>query len=140
EGIGTSNTLNGGTGNDWLGVSGNNNLLFGGPGNNWMGATGSFNRLDPGPGGTDTLVAAANHDNDLFVFHPGYGMVTINNFVPQVGDVINIAGFGITDVQGFAPYVSTSPDGSIMLNLNGPTLTLQGIPGGLQNSWFNFNA
>jgi serralysin len=139
---GTSNTLFGGSGNDWIGVSGNANRLVGGAGSNYMAATGSRNTLDPGGGGTDTLVAAANlHDNDIFVFHPGYGNVTIQNFTPQVGDVINIAGFGITTAAGFAPFESTSADGSIVLNLSSATrLTLQGIPGGLQDNWFNFNA
>jgi hypothetical protein len=140
---GSSNTLSGsGGGNDWIGVSGNNNTLYGGAGNNYIAATGNSNTLDPNGAGTDVLFAAANaHDHDTFVYHPGYGSVTINNFVPQVGDVINIAGFGITNVQGFAPYVSTSADGSIMLNLGGSShLTLEGIPGGLQNSWFNFHA
>jgi hypothetical protein len=34
-----------------------------------------------------------------------------------------------------------STDGSIMLNLDGSSrLTLEGIPGGLQDSWFNFHA
>jgi len=138
---GSFNTLFGSTGNDWLGVSGTGSFLFGGSGNDFIAATGSSNTLDPYGAGTDTLFAAPNaHDHDTFVYHPGYGKVTINNFVPQVGDVINIAGFGITNVQGFAPYVSTSADGSIVLNLGGSSqLTLEGIPGGLQNSWFNFH-
>jgi hypothetical protein len=140
--VGSANTLFGSTGNDWLGVSGNGNYLAGGSGNDYIAATGSVNTLDPHGAGTDVLFAATNnHDHDQFVYHPGYGNVTINNFVPQVGDVINIAGFGITNVQGFAPYVSTSADGSIVLNLSSAShLTLEGIPGGLQNSWFNFHA
>jgi hypothetical protein len=44
-------------------------------------------------------------------------------------------------VQQLAPYVTTTADGSIMLALSASShLTLEGIPGGLQNSWFNFNA
>jgi len=138
---GSSNTLAGSSGNDWVGVSGNNNALYGGAGNDYIAATGSSNILNPNGGGTDILFAAPNaHDHDQFVYHPGYGNVTINNFAPQVGDVINIAGFGITNVQGFAPYVSTSADGSIVLNLSASShLTLEGITGGLQNSWFNFH-
>jgi hypothetical protein len=139
---GTSNTLSGGSGNDFIGVSGNGNNLYGGNGNCYLAATGSQNTFVPNGGGNDVLFAAANaHDHDTFVYHPGYGKDTIYNFVPQVGDVINIAGFGISTVQGFAPYVSTSADGSIMLNFSSSShLTLEGIAGGLQNSWFNFHA
>ena len=55
--------------------------------------------------------------------------------------MIDFAGWGITNVSQLGPYVSTSADGSIVLNLGGNThLTLEGIPGGLQNSWFNFHA
>jgi hypothetical protein len=55
--------------------------------------------------------------------------------------VIDFAGWGITSVNQLAPYVSTSADSSIVLNLGGSAqLTLEGIPGGLQNSWFNFHA
>jgi hypothetical protein len=123
-------------------VSGNGNFLYGGSGNDYIAATGSSNRLDPNGAGTDTLFAAANaHDHDIFVYHPGYGNVTINNFTPQVGDQVAIAGFGFTHVTQFAPYLGMSADGSIMLNLGGSShLTLEGIPGGLQNSWFNFHA
>jgi endoglucanase len=139
---GTSNTLSGGSGNDWIGVSGSNNFLFGGSGNSYIAATGSANTLDPYGAGTDTLFAAANaHDHNAFVYHPGYGNVTIDNFVPQVGDVINIAGFGFTHVTQFAPYVTTSADGSIALAFSATSrLTLEGIAGGLQDSWFNFHA
>jgi hypothetical protein len=139
---GNSNTLSGSAGNDWIGVSGKGNFLYGGSGNCFIAATGSSNTLNPNGGGTDTLFAAANaHDHDTFVYHPGYGNVTINNFVPQVGDVINFAGWGISNVSQLAPFVSTSADGSIVLNLSGSShLTLEGIPGGLQDSWFNFHA
>jgi probable HAF family extracellular repeat protein len=139
---GTSNTLNGGSGNDWVGCSGNNNALFGGSGDDYIAATGSSNRLDPFGTGNDVLFAAPNaHDHDSFAFHPGYGNVTINNFVPQVGDIILFGGWGISNVQQLSPYVSTSADGSLVLNMSGSShLTLEGIPGGLQNSWFNFNA
>src|SRR5262249_51370966 len=139
---GAGNTLFGGGGNDWIGVSGNGNVLFGGSGNDFIAATGSGNTLDPHGAGTDTLFAAANaHDHDTFVYHPGYGNVTVNNFTPQAGDQIAIAGFGFTHVTQFAPYLGLSGDGSIMLNLGGSShLTLEGIPGGLQDSWFNFHA
>jgi hypothetical protein len=51
-----------------------------------------------------------------------------------------MTGFGFTHVTQFAPYVGTSADGSIMLNLGGSShLTLEGIAGGLQDSWFNFH-
>jgi Ca2+-binding RTX toxin-like protein len=139
---GTSNTLSGGSGNDFIGVSGNGNFLYGGSGNCFIAATGSFDTLDPNGGGSDILLAAANaHDHDTFVYHPGDGNVAIYNFVPQVGDQVAIAGFGFTHVTQFAPYVTTSADGSIMLALS-PTahLTLEGIKGGLQDSWFNFHA
>jgi hypothetical protein len=88
------------------------------------------------------LFAATNaHDHDQFVFHPGYGNVTVNNFVPEVGDIILFGGWGISNVQQLSPYVSTSADGSIVLNMSGSShLTLEGIPGGLQNSWFNLDA
>jgi len=139
---GSGNTLFGGSGNDFIGVSGSGNNLYGGGGNCYVAASGSFNRLDPYGGGSDTLVgAAAAHDHDTFVYHPGYGNVTIYNFTPQAGDQIAIAGFGFTHVTQFAPYVGTSADGSIMLNLGGSShLTLEGIAGGLQDSWFNFHA
>jgi Ca2+-binding RTX toxin-like protein len=139
---GTSNTLSGGSGNDWIGASGTSNFLFGGSGNCYIAATGSSNTLDPNGSGTDTLFAAtAAHDHDTFVYHPGYGNVTIDNFTPQAGDQIAIAGFGFTHVTQLAPYVGTSVDGSIMLNLSSTShLTLEGIPGGLQDSWFNFHA
>jgi probable HAF family extracellular repeat protein len=79
-GVGSSNTLSGGSGNDFLGVSGNNNYLAGGSGNCYIAATGSGNTLDPHGAGTDTLFAAPSaHDHDQFVYHPGYGNVTINN-------------------------------------------------------------
>jgi hypothetical protein len=101
-----------------LGVSGNGNYLAGGSGNDFLAATGSTNPLDPHGAGTDILFAAPNaHDHDIFVYHPGYGNVTINNFTPQIGDIINFAGFGISNVQQLAPYVSTSADGSIVLAL-----------------------
>jgi Ca2+-binding RTX toxin-like protein len=138
---GNSNTLSGGGGgNDWIGVSGNGNYLYGGAGNDYLAATGNHNVLNPNGAGTDTLVAGT-HSNDQFVYHPGDGMVTIDNFSPSSGDVIDFAGWGITSVSQLAPYVSTSPDGSIVLNMSGSAhLTLEGIPGGLQNSWFNFHA
>ncbi|MGO9701776.1 MAG: calcium-binding protein [Xanthobacteraceae bacterium] len=137
---GNSNTLSGGGGgNDWIGVSGNGNYLYGGAGNDYLAATGNNNVLNPNGAGTDTLDAGA-HSNDQFVYHPGDGNVTIDNFKPSSGDVIDFAGWGITSVGQLGPYVSTSSDGSIMLNLGGHALTLEGIPGGLQNSWFNFHA
>jgi len=46
-------------------------------------------------------------------------------------------------IQRFAacPLCGDERHGSIMLNLTSTShLTLEGIPGGLQNSWFNFNA
>jgi hypothetical protein len=56
-------------------------------------------------------------------------------------NIIHFGGWGISNVSQLAPYVGTSANGSIMLNLTSTShLTLEGIPGGLQNSWFNFNA
>jgi len=140
--VGSLNTLSGGKGNDWIGASGTSNFLFGGSGNDFIGATGSSNTLDPHGAGTDTLFAAANaHDHDTFVYHPGYGNVTIDNFTPQAVDQIAIAGFGFTHVTQFAPYVTTTADGSIALAFSASSrLTLEGIKGGLQDSWFNFHA
>jgi hypothetical protein len=67
--------------------------------------------------------------------------VTVDNFTPAAGDQIAIAGFGFTHVTQFAPYLGMSADGSIMLNLSPSShLTLEGIAGGLQDSWFNFHA
>jgi hypothetical protein len=67
--------------------------------------------------------------------------VTIDDFTPQAGDQIAIAGFGFTHVTQFAPYVTTSPDGSIAFAFSATSLlTLEGIAGGLQNTWFNFHA
>jgi probable HAF family extracellular repeat protein len=138
---GTSNTLSGGSGNDFIGVSGNGNNLYGGSGNSYLAATGSFNTLDPGGASNDILFAAANgHDHDTFVFRPGdRGQDTAFNFVPQIGDQVDLRGWGLANVQQLSPYVGHSADGSIMLSLGGGTLTLEGIAGDLQNSWFKFS-
>jgi fibronectin-binding autotransporter adhesin len=142
---GTGNTLSGGGsggGNDWIGVSGSGNYLYGGSGNDYLAATGNGNVLNPNGSGTDTLVAAANaHNNDLFVYHPVDAKVAIDNFSAAVDDVIDFAGWGITNVSQLAPYLTHSADGSDVIALSGSQqLTLEGVTGALQNPWFNFHA
>jgi serralysin len=61
---GNQNQLNGGNGNDWLGVSGNNNALSSGPGDDFLGATGMGNTVAGGDG-NDTVSATGN-GNALF--------------------------------------------------------------------------
>lgn len=127
---GTTNYLysqDGAGGGTWLGVSGSSNFLFGNLGNDWLGASGNNNTFDPGAG-NDTMVAAAGHTGDVFIFRPGYGHDNITGFAPGAGatDVIDMRGFGLTYSNLINNYTSDI-SGGVFVNLGGDDLTLYGV-------------
>lgn len=111
-------------GGTWLGVSGSGNFLFGSVGNDWLGATGNSNTFNPGAG-NDTMVAAAGHTGDVFIFAPGYGHDNITGFAPGAGatDVIDLRGFGLTYANLINNY-TTDVSGGVFINLGGDDLML----------------
>ena len=73
NGAGSNNSLNGGTGNDWLGAGGSNYTLDGGDGSDWIGVTGNGNTLLGQAGddqmqiiGTRCFVLGGDGNNSLF--------------------------------------------------------------------------
>ena len=70
------NLLDGGDGDDFVGVSGNSNGLRGGAGNDFVGATGNDNTLDGGFGNDQLEAAGAGHTGAMFIFHAGYGAMS----------------------------------------------------------------
>ena len=131
--VGT-NVLYGQTGGDWLGCSGNFNQMFGGAGADYIAASGQYNVLDGGAG-NDILFAGANaHDHDTFAFLPGYGLDTAFNFVGEVGDKIDIRGWGIADYAALKPYLTDTADGLKIAFDGANQLTVQGVHA-LDPSW-----
>ncbi len=132
-----SNVLYGEAGNDWVGCSGNNNFLSGAEGNDYIAASGKFNRLDGGAG-NDTLFAGANaHDHATFAFHPAYSVDSAFNFVGQLGDRIDIRGWGIANYAALTPYLHDSAAGLVIAFDAGNQLTINGVHA-LDPSWIVF--
>jgi Ca2+-binding RTX toxin-like protein len=117
------------SGNDWLGCSGNGNYMAAGAGNDYVAATGNTNLLDGGAG-NDTLLAAAGHQGDTFVFHAGYGQDDITGFARHGAggtDVIDMKGFGLTFASLMNSYATDTANG-VLIALDGATsLTIHDV-------------
>ena len=128
-----NNILDGGVGDDFVGVSATDNMLRGGAGNDFVGATGNDHTLDGGFG-DDQLEAAAGHTGARFVYHAGYGRDAVTGFARHGGggtDVIDIQGFGLASFAALAPFMAQSGSDTV-ITLNGADiLTIRNVlPGG----------
>ena len=132
-----ANFLYGEAGGDWVGCSGDNNFLFGAAGADYIAASGKFNVLDGGAD-NDTLFAGENaHDHATFRFLAYYGIDQAFNFVGEVGDKIDIRGWGIADYAALTPYLSDTAAGLVIAFDGANQLTLHGVHA-LDPSWIIF--
>jgi VCBS repeat-containing protein len=114
----------GGAGSDSFGSAGHNDLLIGGAGND---------TLDPGgapAGGHDTVTGGAG--SDTFLYHAGYGAVTITDFDQGNSGSFNVSEHDKLEINGFSgdPNPNISPDGHGNTTVdfgNGDVLTLLGV-------------
>ena len=112
----TACTLQGGDGNDWVGVSGDGFILLGDAGDDYLAATGEGNRFNGGTG-NDRMVAAAGHSNNFYMFLPGSGQDSIAGFEGANNDKVDLRGFGLASFAALDPFMSqVGADTVITLN------------------------
>ena len=71
----------------------------------YLAATGNNNTLDGGAD-DDTLVAAAGHSGDHFVFQFGYGHDVVQGFAAAGNDVVHLESFGLGSFANLQTYLS----------------------------------
>ena len=102
---------------------------MGGTGHDWIGATGNGNVLDGGAG-NDTLVGAAGHASDVFVYGASYGLDEIQGFTAHsVGgsDVVDLRAFGLASYAQLQQYMSQA-GADVAITLSGEdVLTLRNV-------------
>jgi Ca2+-binding RTX toxin-like protein len=119
--------LTGSNYNDTLTGNGGKNVLMGGRGNDTLLGLGGVDTLDGGLG-TDVLIGGTGRDT--FVFSPGYGADTINDFQDGGGteDLIDVRSFGFGTYANLQAHVSfVQSGGNAVLQFgSGDTLTILG--------------
>jgi Ca2+-binding RTX toxin-like protein len=116
-------TLVGRGGNDTLDGGDGNDALYGGDGNDSL-TGGAGNDLLEGGAGSDTLIGGAG--NDTFIFRPGFGNDTINQFGDSNNnqDVLHLSMSGyatFTALQAAGALAQVNADVVITLNPLDPT-------------------
>ncbi len=121
-----NNTLTGEAGNDILNSGGGADNLVGGSGNDLLNGNADADRLEGGTG-DDTLNGGAG--DDLFVFGPGSGHDTIQDFTAGAGtdDRIDLRQYGFADFNAVLAATSDVA-GSAVITLSGADdVTLSGV-------------
>ena len=116
-------TLVGRGGNDTLDGGDGNDALYGGDGNDSL-TGGAGNDLLEGGAGSDTLIGGAG--NDTFIFRPGFGNDTVNQFGDSNNnqDVLDLSMSGyatFTALQAAGALAQVNADVVITLNPLDPT-------------------
>ncbi len=130
DAVSTIENVIGGSGNDNLRGSGGDNRLEGGAGDDLLYGSGG-NDILIGGAGDDTLIGSG-HD-DTFVFGPGFGRDTVDDFDDNgrgSQDILDITAFGITAADFDARVVITDigDDTRITIDGNsGQTILLSGV-------------
>ena len=155
----SGNIQNGGfgdDGNDQVFFAGNQNLLFGGTGEDWLGVSGDFNMSSPARPTTIIWRRPATATRSMagpattrWRRRPGTAATpssstpttrldTIIGFSTAGGDIINLESFGLASFAQLQPYMSQAGN-DVVIALNGTDiLTLQNVQlGALSASHFD---
>jgi hypothetical protein len=115
-----------------VGASGAGSVLTGGSGNDFVGTTGNNCTLDGGAD-NDHLEAAAGHTGDRFLYWANYDKDDITGFATHASggtDIIDIRGFGVTTFAGLQALMTTV-SGNTVITFNGSdVLTVNGVTAG----------
>ena len=109
-------------------------MLFGGAGADYIAASGNTTCSTAAPTTTSCSPDDNAHDHATFAFLPCYGMDKAFNFVGEVGDKIDIRGWGIADYAALTPYLSDTAAGLVIAFDGANQLTVQGVHA-LDPSW-----